>query len=241
MKNNLSDIFNLIKEQFNSPGLSSVLKSIAESAASEVNPTAGILASGAIGFLRVFDDYKLNQLVKGLSSGLDQEKKINELYNYVKSSSKRAFLVGNVFRMTLEAESPKSCVLYGKILSEHIGKNESDFTNEELIVCNALINATDFDLENFVILMNQCISQEKDGARRIVFNKKKKDIINMEGELNTTCCWCTYNRLFSFNPLEWGGIEGSDMIIDTDYHVNGAADVLLKWIDEVKQIWEYGN
>lgn len=62
------------------------------------NPIVGVVAAGANSFLDSLDNYLLNRLLLGLSSGLNQEKQINDLYNYMKTSEERAFLVGTIFK-----------------------------------------------------------------------------------------------------------------------------------------------
>ncbi|SHJ45031.1 hypothetical protein [Pseudobutyrivibrio xylanivorans] len=205
------------------------------------NPVVGVAATGANSFLDTLDNYLLSRLLMGLSSGLNQEKQINDLYNFVKTSEERAFLVGTIFKQTMASQSPKACVVMGKILANHIGDNESDFTRDEIIALTALANATDYDLESFSIIMRQCVKNDENGAKRISYNKSIDKIEDMIPELNSTCAWCTYNRLFTYNPMEWGSFDGEKLIVDTHYKITASSEILIRWIDEVKQIWDYGK
>ena len=94
---------------------------------------------------------------------------MNELYNYVNSSPEKAIIVANLFKQTVNAECPKVCVIYGLILANHL-ETLTEFTHEELIVCKALENATDYDLKNFKEIMENYLKPTSNG-RRIVFPK----------------------------------------------------------------------
>lgn len=79
--------------------------------AGTVSPPIGIVAESFSVFLQQYDKLKLRMLLRGLSKDLNVEKHLNELYSYVSSSPSRAFTVGNVFRETVAAKSPKICML----------------------------------------------------------------------------------------------------------------------------------
>lgn len=135
----------------------------------------------------------------------------------------------------MASKSPKACVVMGKILSNHIGDNEADFSRDEIIAFTALANATDYDLESFSIIMRQCVKNEENGSKRVSYGKSTDRIEEMISELNSTCAWCTYNHLFTYNPMEWGSYGGEKLVIDTHYKTTASAEILIKWIDEVKQ------
>ena len=67
-----------------------------------INPACGIFVTTFNTFLSKFDELKINYLLFGLSKGLDMERQINELYNYVCSSSARAFIVGYIISKHLD-------------------------------------------------------------------------------------------------------------------------------------------
>ena len=234
----LEDVSKKIIEMINSPE-AVIGRDVSIELLSSINPLLGVAGSAVNSFLNEFDNYKVNQLLVGLASGLNGEKKINELYNYIVSSHERAFTIGNIFRQAINAQTPKVCVLYGHIISNHIGEKEKSFTQEELIVCNALISATDFDIKNFKTLMDSCVRKDENGIRKISYSKDDKDVLEIQNTLNATCYWCVYNRIFSSNPMQFFSIDGEKFNIDTSFCVESPADVLLKYITAVQQILNY--
>ncbi|MBE5860015.1 MAG: hypothetical protein E7301_07815 [Butyrivibrio sp.] len=244
MKNNkvhsIEDIYNIVVEELNSD-ISVVLRDAASAGISVLSPALGAVGTSINSFLGQMDAFMINRLLIGLSGGLDQEKQINELYNYVVSNKKRAFIVGNILKQTLISKSPKTCVIYGKALANHIGDKDSDFSRDEVIVCNALVNANDYDLKNFVVIMKECVI-DNNIANKIFFDTRNEKIMNMRDVLEDTCSWCAYNRLYKFKPEEYADyvVKGA-LFIDTHYYVRNPANILLEWIEEVQQIWEYGD
>ncbi len=106
--------------------------------------------------LSELNKYKLEYMLKGLLTELNVEMQINLLYNYVIASSERAYMVANIFRKTINAESKRVCIIYGMIIAEHL-KRESDFSSMELLLCRALENAIDFDSINFEEMMKEYV------------------------------------------------------------------------------------
>lgn len=134
-------------------------------------------------------------------------------------------------------ESPfsvKVCVIYGLILANHL-ETLTEFTHEELIVCKALENATDYDLKNFKEIMENYLKPTSNG-RRIVFPKDFADI----AAFTTTCDWCVYNRIFVSRTAEWGEMEEGVLDISTYYYEANPASVLLDNINAARQTWNYG-
>lgn len=236
MSHSLDEIMYAILNKLNSP-TGELSRELASATVSAMNSVAGVITISASSFISKMDEFMIDRLLLGLSDGINQEKQINDLYNYVTASSKRAFLVGSIFKQTLLSKSPKVCVLYGKILSEHIGDKTSDFSKMEMIACNAISNVDDYDLMNFVIIMKEYVIKDDRGIKRVVFDNINDD--KAVYELEQTCSWCTYNRLFSYNPLEWTSWDAGNISIDAHYIVQAPAEILLNWIEEVKQIWEY--
>lgn len=201
-----------------------------------VNPVAGVAASIADNLLSRYNDLKFSLLLKGLSTGLNMEMRLNELYDYVTSSPEKAITVANLFRKTVNAECPKVCIIYGIILANHVESN-TNFTQDELIVCRALENATEFDLVNFKRIMKNHLKTTSIG-NRIVFPKDFADL----NKFITTCEWGVYNRIFVFRIHEWGEMEElkDDVLnIDTDYYVANPASVLAKYINDAHQTWDH--
>lgn len=216
------------------------VRDIAISITGAINPSAGVGTSVANSFLKQYNDYKIKLLLTGLSGKLNIEKQINELYNFVASSAERAIAVANLFKQTINADCPKVCVIYGIILSEHIGE-KTDFTHEELILCKALENATDYDVCNFKEMMKNHVRVNAEGKRTVAYleiepKQQEKYII--------TCDWAVYNRIFKEENAEFGDIDDegySSMLTGTFYIVTEIADLLFEKIEDVQQIWKYDN
>lgn len=95
----------------------------------QVTPVAGL----AHDILSEYNAFKLSYLMDGLVSGLNQEKWLNELYNFVNASPEKAIMVANMFKKTIHAECPKVCVIYGLILASHM-QSGTKLTQDEMIV-----------------------------------------------------------------------------------------------------------
>jgi len=202
------------------------------------NPAVATVANIGNTFLQKFDEYKLHNLLVGLSKDINMEQQINELYQYVCSSQTRAFQVGNVFKKALASESPKACVMLGILLAKHMG-NGKDFSRDELIVCKAIENANDYDLDIFYELMKSCVVEQEDGRKKICYDQQSSGELIIEYDL--TCSWGVYNRLFSEASTEWELEDETLKFIPTHYYVEKPANTLLELIKEVKQIWNYGK
>ena len=73
-------------------------------------------------------------------------------------------------------------------------------------------------------------------GRRIVFPKDFLEI----STFTTTCDWCVYNRLFVSRTAEWEEMGGGTLDISTYYYEANPASVLLSYINDANQIWNYG-
>ena len=199
-----------------------------------ISVVAGIVGGIGNDLLSEYNTFKLGHLLNGLASGFNLERRLNELYNYVNSSPEKAIIVANLFKQTVNAECPKVCVIYGLILANHL-ETLTEFTHEELIVCKALENATDYDLKNFKEIMENYLKPTSNG-RRIVFPKDFADI----AAFTTTCDWCVYNRIFVSRTAEWGEMEEGILDMSTYYYEANPASVLLDNINAARQTWNYG-
>lgn len=148
----LVDIIAALKEKLETPEVLFIRKSITEGV-TVVNPVVGFSIGVTNGFLIQYGSYKFNKLLKGLESGCNLETRYNQLDTYIKSSIKNAQIVANLFTKTINAECPKVCIIYGLVLARHLD-NSTEFTHEEMILCKALENATDYDLNNFKEIMS---------------------------------------------------------------------------------------
>ena len=235
MKNHdLTDIGNSILEVMNTP-MANVIRSGSVGVLGIVDPVAGVVGGVGNHLLSEYNTFKLGLLLKGLSSGLCVEKSLNQLYTYVTSGPEKAVIVANLFKKTMNAECPRVCVIFGLILANHIGAN-TELTYEEMIVCRALENATDYDLKHFKEIMDHYLKPTKEG-RRVAFPKD----FEARDEYTTTCDWCVYNRIFVSQILGWGELELDPLTIDTHYYEAKPAAVLLQYINAARQTWTYGE
>lgn len=210
-KYDLTDIGNALSRVMDNP-MTKIIRSGSIGVLGVVNPVAGIVGGIGNDLLSEYNTFKLGHLLNGLASGFNLERRLNELYNYVNSSPEKAIIVANLFKQTVNAECPKVCVIYGLILANHL-ETLTEFTHEELIVCKALENATDYDLKNFKEIMENYLKPTSNG-RRIVFPKDFADI----AAFTTTCDWCVYNRIFVSRTAEWGEMEEGILDMSTYYY-----------------------
>lgn len=226
----LQDILARISEIINKPELSAA-RELAVDVMSVCNPVAGIAAGAVNKLITDYEAYKLTLLLKGLSTNLNMEKRINELYNYINKSDENAINVANIFKKTINAESPKACLIYGLVIADHLASNKS-FSQEELIVSKALENCTDYDLNLFKEIMEQYGVKAEDGRTSIVL---PSDMAN-EGKYIITCDWCVYNRLFVMDSIK---AEDSTIVYGRFYYTSEPANILLKYIDDLHRVWDY--
>lgn len=228
-KYNLTDIGNAIAKPMDN-SMMRIIRSGAIGVLGIAHPVVGVTTGVVDNFLSEYDTYKLSLLLRGLSKELNIEMRLNELYNYVNSSSEKAISVANLFRKTVNAECPKVCFIYGLILANHMGSN-TEFTQDELIICKALENATECDLKNFKEIMEKYIKPVENG-NKIVFPKEFIDL----DEFITTCDWGVYNRIF---VSRMGEVDGGTLAIGPYYYEAKPASVLMEYIKKAYQIWDY--
>ena len=118
-------------------------------------------------------------------------------------------------------------------MASHL-ESGTKFTYDELIVCKAIESATDYDLENFKIIMENYLKSTSNG-RRVVFPENFSEI----STFTTTCNWCVYNRLFILRTAEWEETGEGTLDISTHYYEANPAYVLLRYINDASQTWYY--
>ena len=113
--------------------------------------------------------------------------------------------------------------MYGMILGKHIKENDC-FSQNELIICRALVNATELDIINFKLIMENYIkSSSSDNIISI-----PEDLDNYES-ITSTRDWCLYNRIFVSNIALKVDDNGSGTFYN-DYHITEPAKLLMKYI-----------
>ncbi len=231
-KYDLTDIGNALSEAMDNPVVETI-RSGAVGVLGLADPVLGIAAGIGNDLLSKYNDFKLSYLLNGLASGCNLEKRLNQLYTYVTSSSEKAIKVANLFKQTVNAECPKACIIYGLIMASHL-ESGTKFTYDELIVCKAIESATDYDLQNFKIIMENYLKSTSNG-RRVVFPENFSEI----STFTTTCNWCVYNRLFVSRTAEWEETGEGTLDISTYYYEANPASVLLRYINDANQTWYY--
>lgn len=234
LEHNLTDISKALCEAMDSP-IAKTIRSGAIGVLSLTNPIIGVISEIGNDFLSEYNNFKLSHLLSGLASGFNIEMRLNELYNYVTSSPEKAITIANLFKQTVNAECPKACIIYGLIISNHLVTG-TILTYDELIVCKAIESATDYDLNNFKIIMENYLKSTANG-RRIVF---PKDFADMD-TFTTTCNWCVYNRIFVSRMAQWEEMDGNALDLTTYFYTAKPASVLLDYINSASRIWDYHN
>ena len=135
----------------------------------------------------IADNFKLKQAWKCISENNDIEKSINVLYNYV-SNQDRAFYISDAFKKIILSNSKIASSIIAYIVGE-ISRKDRDFAQEDVILYNALCNMTDYDIKNFVYIMNE-IEASRVGIEYIDMMKCKDESILL------TIGLCTSNRVF---------------------------------------------
>lgn len=165
-----------------------------------------------VGFI---DQIRLSSILHGLASGLNQETMLNELTNYISESEDNAYHVANTLRKAMYAESRKGCVLLGRILADHIGKNER-YNRDDLIIVHAIETVTDEDLLSFRKMMERYCGEDIEIIDQI------------------TVDWCYSNRIFG---QRLGKVRGGTLMFTPRYVPEKAAYKLMNYLDEIKQFF----
>ncbi len=237
-KHDLKDVFLEIMDTINEDPAVAMIKDTFLTGVEALSLGVGAAIGFGNGLLINYDIWKLKHLILGLSRDLDVEKQINELYNYVHSSSRIARYVGNILKETLAAESPKSCVVLGVALSNLLKQNR-DISRNELIACRALEVANDYDLEYFDLIMKNHISK-KNGRRTVLYDTNTIQQGEIE-DYDLTCAWCASYRLFSTTIMEQTQMDSVMSELPSYYFVEKPADNLFDLLADVSQIMKYEN
>lgn len=105
---------------------------------------------------------KLQYMLSGLAEGLDMERKMNDLYNYVKNRD-RAFYVSECVQKVLLSNAPVVCCILGLMLSD-LTQKDDDIDQIDAVLLNALSGFTDEDIRNFSdIVSGKYLKNDLDG------------------------------------------------------------------------------
>ena len=199
----------------------------------ECIPDLGQFVQAANILNKAINNKKLYTAWKCLAKDENVEKSINELYNYV-DNEERAFYVADCFRKIAWSNSKIAASIIGLILGE-IKLENREFSNEDVILFNALEYMTDFDIRNFKELIEGNFIATDDTGQQyfdvsLFPDDKREDYL-------LTLTFGERHRILSsiHQTLKDGTIQFS-----TFYQTNKFSDILLKYINKVNQILNYG-
>ena len=196
--------------------------SLTSQAASIPSPIAGIALQSFKSVASIVDEIKLNHILRGIASGLNQEEYISELENYISSKPENAWAVESNIKKALLADSPIACTLLGRMLAEHV-KDKTPYDRSDAIVAHALETATDDDIFAF---------------REMMKTYKERDQIGVRVSDQDAADWCLSNRIFKevfSHPFKGDKVVSTDF--DTIIEPTKAAEKLLYYINEIKQLF----
>lgn len=197
---------------------------------SAANPVAGVFLLAAQEVGKLADEKRIDAIMKGLSTGLNQEMRINQLYNYVSESEENAFYFSNTLRKALLSDSTIACTIMGRMLATHMDDG-SVYTQDDNIIFHALSSATNQDIRGFMRILKK-YRTENDELQ--ILKAELED-----EETQTSLDWCVFNRILGGAI----GIQMEDMDSDYDdnYSLTSAAIKLYEYADSIKQVIDYSS
>lgn len=177
----------------------------------------------------IADNFKLEQAWRCISEDKDIETSINILYNYV-SNQDRAFYISDTFKRVILSNSKIASAIIAYMLGE-ISRSNRDFTQEDIILYNALSNMTDYDINNFVYIMDKMIGNRV-GTEYIDMGKCKGDNANIWLTINL----CVSYRIFS---QESSVLNNGIMYTGTHTKITKQSYTLRSYIEKTKQLLGY--
>ncbi len=223
MEIKVEDIIRAIKGELEAPETGIVATGV-----SFANPGVGAAIAIAKETASAVDQWRMNWLIKGLSTRLNQEKQINLLYQYVRNNKENAFWVASSFRKVSLMESPIAITALGVLLSKKISSDQP-FSQNDAIASKALENATDWDLKRFIEIMKLYVDDKKNISIPTELMAEKYE---------STCNWGLYNRLFIAKYGEYDE-ETEGLTLDSTYKAASPAYCLLAQLNEIKQVFDY--
>ena len=232
IKHDLSDIKEVIQKAMDNP-LMRMVRSNSANLLRFFSPILGTMGKIGNGLLSEYSEFKLSCLLMGLASGLNVETRMNELYLYVNTSQSNAIHVADLLSKTIYSGSPMICVIYGLVLARHINP-PTELTYEEMIMCKALENATDYDLRNFKEIADNYLVRKTNGRR-----VELPDGFAKMDAYKSTCDWCVYNRIFVSKMADREDMPDQELDLTLHYYEEKPAVVLLDNINDARQVWDY--
>lgn len=179
----------------------------------------------------IANSWKFASALKCLAKDQNVEKSINDLYNYV-TNSDRAFYVSTCFRKIILSNSMIAASIIGVMLGE-IENEKREFDRTDIILLNILENISDYDIRIFYELMsNEYISNDigREYIDGVKFPVEKKDDFFEILELGEKY------RIFGIFTHH---SDEECFFLGEQYYKKPAADRLMNYIKQVKQILNY--
>lgn len=165
-----------------------------------------------------------------ISKDLNLEQSINMIYNYV-SNEERAFYISREFRKIVLSSSLIASSIIAYIMGQVV-YDDRKCTHTEIIITNALMNMTDYDLDNFIYLCSNCVE--------LLGNYETIDVSKVEKEkidsYKYTMQICVSHGIFS---TESAIMDEESLYEGLHYIKTNLSTELLNYIDIVKQLLEY--
>ncbi len=188
-------------------------------------------------FISMMDHHKFASIRKYLSMGLNEEKSINELAEYVKKPE-RAYFVLSYVRKVILSDSVLATSMMAFIIFKVSSENR-DARHEEMIILNALCSMTDYDMKNMNYLYKNCVTTEN-GNLSV---KKKFDVDKIESEqLNSYNI--TLNLLTSYGIVQKGpsvidGRSNNGAVLDLDgaYTLTSVTELFYHYMCDMSQLY----
>lgn len=200
---------------------------------SDILSEASSLCKNAYGIYKISNKIKIVHALKGLAGDSDVESSIYALRNYVNSPD-RSFYIATAFRKIILSNSKIAATIIGYMLGE-ISNKAREFTNEDIILFNALENMSDFDIRNFKDIMNENYFSDDIGTK---YFDTLKFPAEKEKEFLDLLEFGEKYRLFSIKTIS---VTNGRTFYGEQYVPKMIDNVLVAYINKVKQILNYGE
>lgn len=203
-----------------------------ETVVSEVIPFIGSVRP----LMEETDKMRLSHLLVGLKHSNDFDSQIEKLYNYIDKPEKANYVV-SMFRESLMSSSHIVNTIMGVQLSKMIGE-DSDITQEDLVMYDALTSFNDFDVKNYKIIYESTISDPFKTDEGICVNDA---ILHQSPDYDgfmVTISKCEKVGLLTYLPTAMFDEEGMRTMATGSFHkVNKYSKIFYDMICEALRIY----
>lgn len=190
-------------------------------------PQVGVVQEEIAKISNLSNNIKLDYAWYCISQDLNIEQSIEQVYNYV-SDKERAFYISGEFRKIILSSSLLSSSIIAYIMGRVVYENRN-CNHTEIIITNALTNMTDYDLDNFIYLCDDCMS--------IIGENEVIDIAKVDSAKKASCQYtiqlCASHGLFSTQSTI---VDNESVYAGIYYAKTDFCKELLEYIEIVKQL-----